>query len=146
MIFPPPLFGLFATLTAWIGLAAGPSGEQQMVRRMVVRNEVLIHVPIWNRSPPLIEWTERKGPKCLPSASLAGAAMAGPSSIDFVLRDRRRVRAKLDSDCAGLDFYGGFYVEPQDGAICARRDEIRSRIGGSCRIERFRALVPAPKP
>ena len=70
--------------------------------------------------------------------------MAGPSAIDFMLSDRRRVRAELDSDCMGLDFYGGFYVEPVEDSICAKREEIRLRAGGSCRIERFRRLEAKP--
>ena len=70
---------------------------------------------------------------------------AGPYAADFVLRDRSRVRARLDSDCDGLDFYGSFYVEPRGAKVCAKRDEIRSRVGGSCRIERFRTLVPTLK-
>jgi hypothetical protein len=41
-----------------------------------------------------------------------------------------------------LDFYGQLYLLPNDGRICARRDSIRSRVGGSCRIEKFRTLVP----
>ena len=134
------LSGLLAALSAWVGLTG--DSDYQPVRRMIVRDEILIHVPIRHRPYPMFEWSERKGPKCLPSRALAGATMAGPSAIDFVLRDRSRVRAKLDSDCAGLDFYGGFYVEPRGDAICSDRDEIRSRTGGSCRIERFRTLVP----
>ena len=105
---------------------------------------LVIHIPI-GRRPPLVEWVERKGPKCLPASMIAGAAMPGPTSIDFVLRDRRRFRAELDGDCAGLDFYGGFYVEPEDGAVCAKREEIRSQAGSTCRIERFRSLVPTLK-
>jgi hypothetical protein len=136
-----PLFSLLANLAAWLGVAAPQAGEAPTVRRVIVRDEVLIHVPIGHRAP-LFEWTERKGPKCLPAVAIAGASLAGPSAIDFVLRDRRRVRARLDSDCDGLDFYGGFYVEPRGREICAKRDEIRSRVGASCRIERFRALVP----
>jgi hypothetical protein len=146
MITPAaPLFSLLTTLAAWLGVAGPSAGEAQIVRRMIVRDEILIHVPIGNRRAPLIEWTERKGPKCLPAAAIAGASLAGPSTIDFVLRDRRRVRARLDSDCAGLDFYGGFYVEPRGDEICAKRDEIRSRDGGSCPIDRFRRLVPKLK-
>jgi hypothetical protein len=93
----------------------------------------------------MFEWTERKGPKCLPASMIVGAAMVNPSTIDFVMRDRHRVRAQLESDCAGLDFYGGFYVEPNQGAVCARREEIRSRAGVSCRIDRFRNLVAMVK-
>jgi hypothetical protein len=110
-----------------------------------VRDELILHVPIAPRRLPRIEWVEHKGPKCLAAATIAGAAMASQSSIDFVLRDRRRVRAELDSDCAGLDYYDGFYLEPRDGAVCARREEIRSRAGSTCRIERFRSLEPRYK-
>ena len=147
MILPATsLLGLIASLTGWFGVAmSGAAAPEQAVRRIMVRDEILIHVPIGNRLPPLLEWEEHKGPKCLPAAAIAGASIAGPSAIDFVLRDRRRIRAKLDSDCAGLDFYGGFYVEPDDGEICAKRDEIRSRVGASCRIMRFRRLVPKLK-
>ncbi len=139
------LIGLVPFLSAWIA-AFGAGGPQPAVSRMVIRDELIIHVPIRQRPvPPRLEWTERKGPKCLPVSMLAGAAMSGRSSIDFVLRNRRRVRAELDSDCAGLDFYDGFYVEPEDGALCARRDQIRVRAGSTCRIERFRRLVPTVK-
>ena len=141
-----PLAGLVPLLSAWIGAAFGAADQpQQVVRRMIVRDEVVIHVPIALRPPPLLEWVERKGPKCVPASMITGAAMAGPASIDFIMRDRRRVRARLDSDCGGLDFYGGFYVEPEKGEVCAKREEIRSREGGSCRIERFRVLVPQHK-
>lgn len=141
-----PLAGLVPLLSVWIVAAFGAATEPQpVVKRMMVRDELVIHVPIGQRSPPLIEWIERKGPKCLSASMIAGAAMSGPSSIDFVLRNRHRIRAKLDSDCAGLDFYGGFYVEPEDNQVCARREEIRLQSGSSCRIDRFRRLVPRVK-
>ena len=140
MIFPPPLTALFLSLAAWLG--TGSEAPRAPLRGVLVGNDSVIHVPIAQRRRPRFEWVERKGPKCVPVAMIAGAAMATPSTIDILLRDRRRLRARLDSDCAGLDFYGGFYVEPRDGAVCARRDEIRSRAGSTCRIDRFRSLHP----
>ena len=141
MFFSPPLTALIVSLTAWLGATSdAPPDPPQVVQRMIVRDEIIIHVPIAQRRLQGFEWVEHKGPKCLSAAMIAGAAMASQSSIDFVLRDRRRIRAELDSDCAGLDFYGGFYVEPRDGAVCAKREEIRSRAGSTCRIERFRSL------
>lgn len=147
MPLPLSLAALFATIAAWLGLAVGSADEgPATVRRMIIRDELVIHVPLRGHPARSIEWIEHKGPKCLASGDVAGATMAGGSAIDFVLRDRRRVRAELDSDCAGLDFYGGFYVEPEDEAICAKRDEIRSRLGGRCSIERFRSLEPKLRP
>ena len=146
MLLPPSFTALMVSLSAWLGLTADAQPDpRQVVQQMTVRDEIILHVPIAQRRLPGLEWVEHKGPKCLSAAMIAGAAMASQSSIDFVLRDRRRVRAKLESDCAGLDFYGGFYVEPQDGAVCAKREEIRSRAGSTCRIERFRSLEPRYK-
>ena len=71
--------------------------------------------------------------------------LSGRSSVDFIMRDRSRLRARLESNCLALDFYDGFYVQPEDHRLCMRRDVIRSRIGGECRIERFRLLEPRLK-
>lgn len=137
---PPSLVALMVSFAAWLGGAPDAREPRQVVQRMIVRDEIVIQVPIGQRRLPGLSWVEHKGPKCLSAAMIAGATMAGQSSIDFVLRDRSRVRAIFDSDCAGLDFYGSFYVEPQDGSVCAKREEIRSRAGSTCRIERFKAL------
>ena len=91
----------------------------------------------------MLEWSERKGPKCIAVDEIRGAMLSGRDGVDFMLPHRRRVRAKLADDCPALDFYNGFYLSTEeDERICARRDTIRSRVGGSCRIERFRELVP----
>jgi len=136
------IFGLFPAL---FGLTADQPAEPQVVRRMVVRDEVILRIPIRPRRSPAIEWKEGKGPRCLDTDRLAGAMYSGPSSIDFVLRDRRRFRAYMDSECPAIDFYGGFYLQPDDERICAKRDYVRSRVGGSCRIERFKKLEPRAK-
>ena len=135
------LFGLFPVL---LGLTADSPDEQQVVRRMVVRDEIILRIPVRPMSPR-IEWIEHKGPKCVDAERIAGATLSGPSSIDFLLTDRSRMRAQMDSECPPLDFYQGFYVQPDDERICAKREYIRSRDGGSCRIERFRNLEPQLK-
>ena len=146
MFCPPTLTALIVSLSAWLGATSDARPEpRQNVQRMVVHDEIIIHVPIAQRRQQGLEWVEHKGPKCLSATMIAGAAMANQSSIDFVMRDRRRIRAELDSHCAGLDFYGGFYVQPQDGSVCAKREEIRVRAGSTCRIERFRSLEPRYK-
>ena len=137
------LVGLFTALLA-VSEAAPAPGERVSV--MTVEERLIIRIPVAPRPRVRIRWEEEKGPKCLPAASIARAFLSSPDSVDFLLRNRQRVRARLDSDCDGLDFYGQLYVLPEDGRICAKRDMIRSRVGGSCRIERFRTLVPKIEP
>ena len=135
------LLALLGQILALFGVAAEQPAENQVVRRVIVHDEVIFRVPIRPRASP-IEWIEHKGPKCIPANMLAGAMLSGPSSIDFVLRNRQRVRAKMDSDCPALDYYDSFYLQPDDDFICAKRETIKIRSGGSCRIEKFRTLVP----
>lgn len=119
--------------------------------QLTVRERIVIRVPRLDPragrdapAPPApIQWKEKKGPKCVPIATLRGAAFGGDDGVDFVLAGNRRVRAKLEDDCPALDFYSGFYLKPTaDGQVCADRDAIRSRSGAVCPIDRFRALVP----
>ena len=136
------LFAFLGLFPALLGMVAGAPQDAPVVRRVVIRDEVILRIPVRPRMSPMIEWTERKGPKCIPIDRIAAAMLSGPSSIDFVLRDRSRMRAKMDSDCPALDFYTGFYLQPDDDRICAKREAISSRVGTSCRIEKFRELVP----
>ena len=136
------LFGLFPAL---FGAAAQAPAEEQVVRRLVIHNEVILRIPIRPRVSRPIEWLERKGPKCLAANRIAFTILSGPSSIDFVMRSRQRVRAIMDNDCPALDFYGRFYLQPDDEYICAKRETIRSPVGASCRIEKFKLLVPQYK-
>jgi len=130
----PLLFGLFG---------AQPGAVGQSVTRLVVQEEVILRVPI--QPQPLIpefDWVEKKGPKCVPVAAIRRALLSGSEQVDFILVSRERVRAQFDENCTGLDFYRGFYLQPQDERLCAHRDAVYSRIGGSCTIERFKQLVP----
>lgn len=139
------LLAFFGILPALLGLTADPPRNDQVVRRMVVRDEIIFRIPVRPRPSPAIEWKERKGPKCLDADRIAGAMLSGPSTIDFLMRDRQRIRAEMDSECPALDYYGRLYLIPDDDRICAKREFVRSRVGGSCRIERFRKLVPQVK-
>lgn len=136
------LTGLVGLLAAMLAGSEQPPTARQGVSIMIVEQRLLIRVPVAPRPRVRIRWEEEDGPKCVPASAIAGAFLSGSDSIDIMLRSRQLIRARLDSDCEGLDFYGGFYVQPEDRRICARRDTIRSRVGGSCRIERFHALVP----
>lgn len=138
------LAGLVSLLSALLAGSGGSSAPEESVRVTTIEERLIIRVPVARRPRQRlnIRWEEEKGPKCIPANSLARAFLSSPDSIDILLRSRQVIRAKLDSDCDGLDFYGGFYIQPEDRRICAKRDTIRSQVGGSCRIERFRTLVP----
>ncbi|QDP18827.1 hypothetical protein [Sphingomonas xanthus] len=138
------LLSFLVLIPALMTLSAETPTQEGVVRRVVIRDEVILKIPIRPRLTRPVEWRERKGPKCIDTQAIAGALLSGPSSIDFVMRDRRRFRAVMDNDCPALDYYGRFYFQLTDNRICAKREMIRSRVGGSCRIERFRALVPKP--
>jgi hypothetical protein len=129
-------------LPALASAVTADTPPQQVVRSVTIRDEIIMRIPIRPHPGPQIEWHEKRGPRCVAAAAIAGAMLSGRNSVDFVLRDRTRLRARLDSDCPALDFYDGFYVQPEDHRLCMRRDVISSRMGGSCRIERFRLLVP----
>jgi hypothetical protein len=130
-------------LPALIGLAGFGAMPAPEGRVLLAQNEVVMRIQLRPRHVPMLDWSERKGPKCIAVESIRGAMVSGRDGVDFLLPHRKRVRAKLADDCPALDFYDGFYVSPEeDERICARRDSIRSRVGGSCRIERFRELVP----
>lgn len=139
------LLTLLGIVSALLSSAGSAAPEERGVRRVIVHNELILRVPVRPRPPDHIEWVERKGPKCVPSQMIAGATLSGPSSIDFMLRNRKRVRAVMGDECPALDFYNGFYLQPDDERICAKRETVRSRVGASCRIERFRLLEPQPK-
>ena len=133
----------FGLLPVVLGLLAAQPAAVQSVTRLVVQDEVILRIPI--QPHPVvqqIEWIERKGPKCIAAAAVRRALLSGPDRVDFVLANRSRVRAHFDEDCPALDFYGGFYLQPEDERVCAGRDAIHSRMGGSCTIERFKLLVP----
>lgn len=139
------------TLTTIIGLFPAllgvivwqPGAMPQNVTRLVVQNGIIWRIPAQPR-PPLrrIEWIERKGPKCIPAATIRRALLFSPEQVDFVLSNRSRIRAKFNRDCAALDFYGGFYLQPEDEMLCAKRDSVHSRIGASCTIGKFKQLEP----
>jgi hypothetical protein len=139
---------IFDLLPLMLGLLAmQPGAVGQSVTRLVVQEEVILRVPVQARPlRPTFLWEERKGPKCIPVGAVRRALLFGSEQVDFILASRHRVRAQLDEDCPALDFYGAFYLQPPDDRLCAGRDAIHSRGGGSCTIERFKLLVPHPRP
>ena len=150
-----PVIGLLAAAPLMAGVSDSAIAVKDLDgtqwAQLTVRERIVIRVPRLDpragRDTPAavtpIEWKEKKGPKCVPIASLRGAAFGGDDGVDFVLAGNKRIRAKLEDDCPALDFYSGFYLKPTaDGQMCADRDAIRSRSGAVCPIDRFRSLVP----
>jgi len=131
-------------MLAWLPILFGLSGPgQPAVTRMVVEEQIIIKIPVGPHSPrrPLAR-EEHKGAKCVDTRQIRGAVLAGSTDVDFALADRTWVRAKLDDNCPALDFYNGFYLRPDGERICAGRDSIYSRMGGSCQIDKFRTINP----
>lgn len=124
-----------------IGIGAGASGDSARVRSIVVQEQLILRVPV--RPPPRqFHWEEKKGPNCIPAQGIRGAFLSGTDHVDLLLTGERIMRAELHDECPALDFYAEFYLNSDDEQICAKRDVVRSRVGASCRIERFRRLVP----
>jgi hypothetical protein len=133
----PLLLGIFA---------AQPEAMGQTVTRLIIQDEVILRVPVQPRPLiPQIEWVEKKGPRCIPAGAIQRALLSGPNQVDFIMVNHSRMRAHLEENCPALDFYAGFYLQPPDERLCAGRDAVRSRIGGSCSIEHFKRLMPTIK-
>lgn len=132
---------LFPAMAGVMAVQAAPDFPK--VRQVIVEHEVIMRVPVRPRSlRPDVDWIERDGPKCIAPQNIRGALLSGTDHVDFVMKTGRRFRARFDSSCPGLDFYSGFYLSPQNGLLCAGRDEIHSRAGGSCPILVFQQLQP----
>jgi hypothetical protein len=118
----------------------------------VRHQQIIVRVPSGARQltpagASLIQWRESRGPRCVSASRLVGATLLREDSVDLILRDNSRIRARLQSSCPALDYYRGFYINAtDDGRICADRDAIRSRAGGECEIEEFSLLSPEPHP
>ena len=136
---------LISAISATETKAPAPQAHGQLVvRRQIIVRTMRVRPNPGNRAS--VTWREAKGVKCLPAGAIAGAALFGPNSVDFVLKDKRRIRAQLNAACPALDYYQGFYVTPgEDGRICVDRDFVRSRMGRECGIERLKMLVPIAK-
>ena len=131
--------------------ASSAGGEPESIQfAQLTMRQIIVRVPARPKpgspSARQVEWKEGKGPKCVPARSIAGATLRGRDAVDLILRNNSRIRAKLENSCPALDYYQGFYISPNpDGMICEDRDSIRSRVGGSCEIDRFRGLTPKLK-
>lgn len=115
--------------------------EQRLIIRITPRapgREDFVSTP-----PVPLRMRERKMAKCVPLAAIAGVRPLSDSRLMLFLRDRRMVGADLGKTCNARDFYMGFYVsQTPDGQLCVGRDQIHSRSGSTCGIDRVRELIP----
>lgn len=124
------------------GAASAPERPGVGVAQLVLQQRIVVRLHR-EAAPAPVQWREKKGPKCVATDRLAGVVVVRADAVDLVEDGGERFRARLDDDCAAVDFYGGFYLKPhRDGKLCAGRDAIRARSGQVCGIEKFRRLVP----
>lgn len=138
------------SLTVLVLLASASVAQRPvMLAQVQVEQKKIVRIrPIQQQAQTVpaqrIRWEEKRGPKCLQVSTLAGATVSSPDSIDLYVRGGQRLRAKLEKGCPSIEFYSGFYMKRSlDGRVCQGRDQIHSRSGGECKIEKFRTLVVA---
>ena len=148
------LIRLAAAVALLLAAAPGDEGADEPTLEQaaggivqITIQQIVIRIPRADQRVPAsarsMQWRESGGPRCIPARDIAGA-MPASATVDLVLRDHRRVRARLGRGCQALDYYRGLYVAAnRDGQVCAGRDAIRSRMGGQCDIVQFRLLQPA---
>jgi hypothetical protein len=133
----------FALMLA-VPLAAAPVTSDVLLAQVTaVRERIVVRVQKMTplAKPKPIVWKERKGPKCVSPAELAGVLINQPGSVDMVMFGGKWLRAKLDGQCRTLNFYSGVYLKAgPDGRVCADRDVIRARSGAGCGIASFKLL------
>lgn len=139
------LLAVSLALLPLAGSRAEPDEGSFEVAQLTIRRSIVVRVQTTIAEAGPIKWREKKGPKCLPTATILGAGVVEPNSVDFILRGGQRVRARFASSCPALAFYSGFYVAPNpDGQMCAGRDTVRDRAGGECEVSKLRLLVARP--
>jgi hypothetical protein len=139
--------GAAALLMLLLGGGDGsePAAPEDRYAQVTIRQQIIVRMPQVTRpgvpASAITDWRESRGPRCVNASEIRGATFLSRNSVDLVMRDNSRVRARLESSCPALDYYYGFYVAATvDGRICADRDAIRSRMGGECGIDQFRSL------
>ncbi|WP_019515706.1 hypothetical protein [Sphingomonas sp. Mn802worker] len=147
LLAPALLFGAAPMLVS--AQLPPPPWAGSELAQLTIHERLIIRIPrvlpSRLRATPIAPvWHEKKGPRCVEMKSLTGAAISDDGDVDLIVDGVSRIRAKLDDDCPGMNFYSGFYLKPTaDGKICAGRDLLRSRSGSRCGIDRFRRLVTA---
>ena len=103
--------------------------SQQSVTRLIVQDEVILRDPGPAAPADAADRMDRaQGPEMHPGRRRSGGRFCrAPSRSTSCSPTARGFARKFDEDCPALDFYGGFYLQPQDDQqLCAapRRDPL----------------------
>lgn len=118
--------------------------EQRMTirispRRESNRNSLLAQLP---QRGLTTSFEEREMERCIPVERISGVQTGNGNRLLLYLGDDRIISINLERACRARDFYSGFYLERnEDGRLCVGRDQLHSRSGAKCEIERMRQLV-----
>lgn len=108
-------------------------------QRQSNRNALLARLPSRGLSTT---FEEVEMERCVPMSGISGVQTGTGNRLLLFLRDDRIVSINLERTCRARDFYSGFYIErSEDGQLCVGRDELLSRSGAKCEVERMRELV-----
>ena len=135
--FVPLLLGLFAAQPVMVGTDGHSTGRSRIRSSCASRSS---RARCCRRS----NGSSEKGPKCIPAGAIRAraslrAANRSTSCSEASRADARAVRRGL----SGARLLRRTSIcRPQDDELCAGRDAIHSRMGGSCTIERFKLLIP----
>jgi hypothetical protein len=83
-----------------------PAARPQQGTVTVRHRQIVIRVPGAAQAEgasSLMKWRESRGPSCIAATRLLGATHLSQNSVDLILRDNTRVRARLQRRCRALD-------------------------------------------
>ena len=127
---------------------------EQIARQVRIEQRVIIRISPQrpaNRNPLLARlpqrglntrFEERDMEACVPVGRIQGVQTGTGNRLLLFLQDQRIVSVHLERACRAREFYSGFYVErSEDGQLCVDRDQLQSRSGARCDVERMTQLV-----
>ena len=108
-------------------------------QRRTTRNSLLARLP---QRGLTTRYEEREMDRCLPVNRIAGVQTGNGNRLLLFLSNQQIVSLNLERACRAREFYSGFYIERnEDGQLCVDRDQLQSRSGAKCDVERMMELV-----
>ncbi len=127
------LAAAFGLLTL-IGAGAPPPFDRSVAR---------IHARPGQDGSGRLALDRRARTRCVGIDHVAGAVVFGDRAVELTMTDHSRWRMAFDAACPALSFYQGFYYRRAvAGHLCAGRDAVISRSGGTCPIATIVRLHP----